>query len=884
MDEILRDFVVETSENIDLVDSELVRFEKEPNNGAIVAQIFRLVHTVKGTCGFLGLPRLESLAHAAETVISRFRDGVPVTRDAVSLILETIDRIKVIIAAIEQTALEPAGHDADLIERLEQMALLGDKPGPAELEAAPDTAEGSLVYQVLERPLKPGEVSLDELEQAFRETSVAEMPEAAKHLAPGHHAASASPQERQVGVSGIDLKRNTIRVAVDTLEHLMTMVSELVLTRNQLMEIARRNASPEYNMPLQRLSQVTGELQDGVMKTRMQPIGSAWANLPRLVRDLSADLGKEIDLEAVGADTEIDRQLLELIKDPITHMIRNAADHGIELPEERVRAGKPPRGKVRISAAQEGGYIILNISDDGKGLDLNRIRSKAVDLGLVSELELERLSEQQVSRFIFHPGFSTASRVTSVSGRGVGMDVVRTNIEQTGGNIEIRSENGKGTAIVLKIPLTLAIAAALIVTCRGQRFAIPQLAIVEIVRPRAGSDARLEQMNGASVLRLREKLVPVAGLDDLLGMHGGEEPADTAQRFIVICQFENNVYGLAVDSVLQTEEIVVKPASTRLRHIQTYSGTTIMGDGSVIMILDPNGIGGAIGTTHVTEIGAESAHISANENFVESKTALLVFRAGDSGFQAVPLGLVTRLEEVDVTKIERSDGQNLIQYRGKLMPLVSANASVSIRSSGRQPVLVFSYGSRSAGVLVDEIVDIVEEKLEIDRSGQSIGCIGSAIIRGRATDIIDVAALLPFIGDADAPQHQVTSRARTSVLLVDDSDFFRALLTPVLNAAGYKVQAVDNAEQALAFLARHPCDAVVTDLDMPAITGFELAERLRKDARHASLRIVGLSERGGPKTVSRGREVGFDDIVGKFDRQGLIASLLELFQDKRKAA
>src|SRR5215468_10551516 len=430
MDDLLREFLTETNESLDVVDVELVRFEQEPNNAKILDNIFRLVHTIKGTCGFLGLPRLEALAHAAETLMGKFRDGMAVTGAAVTLVLSTIDRIKQILGDLERNQQEPAGGDRDLIAQLEHMAMQG-----AAVEAKPAVTTVSLVYQVLERPLRPGEVSLDELERAFRETPGPE-PVAPKH----EPKESKPPREKD---DEVKVANQSIRVNVDTLEKLMTMVSELVLTRNQLLEIVRRHEESEFKTPLQRLSNVTAELQEGVMKTRMQPIGNAWQKLPRIVRDLSAELGKEIELEMHGAATELDRQVLDLIKDPLTHMVRNSADHGLESPADRKASGKPEKGTIRLSAYHEGGHIIIQIADDGRGLDTERIKAKAIAAGLVSESEIEKMSEAQIHKFIFAPGFSTAAAITSVSGRGVGMDVVRTNIDQIGGTIDIKSVAGE---------------------------------------------------------------------------------------------------------------------------------------------------------------------------------------------------------------------------------------------------------------------------------------------------------------------------------------------------------------------------------------------------------------------------------------------------------
>src|SRR5438552_3551629 len=519
MDDLLREFLTETNESLDTVDVELVRFEQEPNNAKILDNIFRLVHTIKGTCGFLGLPRLEALAHAAETLMGKFRDGMPVTGDAVTLILSTIDRLKDVLNGLEQTEAEPEGDDKDLIGDLERMAIQGSVPSAAAKdEPKPVKATGILIDQTLERPLRPGEVSLDELERAFRETAV-EMPAAPKMAEEKPKPAKA---DRKSMAAEEDEKHDSkianqsIRVNVDTLESLMTMVSELVLTRNQLLEISRRNEDTEFKVPLQRLSNVTAELQEGVMKTRMQPIGNAWQKLPRILRDLAAELNKELELAMHGADTELDRQVLDLIKDPLTHMVRNSADHGLETPAERLASGKGEQGTIRLSAYHEGGHIIICIADNGRGLNTEKIKAKAVANGLVSEAELEKMTEAQIHKFIFAPGFSTAAAVTSVSGRGVGMDVVRTNIDQIGGTIDVKSVAGEGSSVTIKIPLTLAIVSALIVEAAGDRFAIPQLSVVELVRARANSEHRIDRIADTLVLRLRNKLLPLMHLKKLL--------------------------------------------------------------------------------------------------------------------------------------------------------------------------------------------------------------------------------------------------------------------------------------------------------------------------------------------------------------------------------
>jgi two-component system chemotaxis sensor kinase CheA len=893
MDDLLRDFLTETGESLDVVDVELVRFEQEPNNTKILDNIFRLVHTIKGTCGFLGLPRLEALTHAAEALMGNFRGGRPVTSEAVTLVLATIDRIKALLDELERNQTESEGNDQALIAQLQRMS--------AAAAAAPSTID-TPAPPPAERPAREAEIPPEVLERALRMTreaqahvnaSVAgELKSAASQAAAkgavqgapqGSTQAASAPAADKSDAVGRDDDRpdakvasQSIRVHVDTLEYLMTMVSELVLTRNQLIEIVRRHEDSEFKAPLQRLSNVTAELQEGVLKTRMQPIGNAWQKLPRIVRDLSAELDKPIELEMYGADTELDRQVLDLIKDPLTHMVRNSADHGLETPAQRLAAGKPERGTIRLSACHEGGHIIIEISDDGRGLDIERIRAKAIAVGAASEAEIDKMTEAQVQNFIFTAGFSTVEKITSVSGRGVGMDVVRANIDQIGGTIDVKSIRGRGTTFTIKIPLTLAIISALIVQAAGDRFAIPQLAVLELVRVRSSSEHRIEHIKDAAVLRLRNKLLPLVGLKTLLGI---APPAETKadSGFIVVTQVGSQTFGIVVDAVFHTEEIVVKPMSSTLRHIAMFSGNTILGDGSVILIIDPNGVLQAIGMAETTRRTAEEERGVAGDAEEAATESMLVFRAGSPNPMAVPLSLVTRLEEIDARTIELSSGRPLVQYRGQLMPLVPVNAEVRIRTSGTQPLLVFSDDDRSMGLVVDEIVDIVDDRLDIELATERPGLIGSAVIKGQATDIIDIAHFLPLaFEDWRSWKERGVDKATRSVLLIDDAPFFRNMLAPVLKAAGYVVTTAASAPDALALMeGGRGFDVVITDIEMPGMDGFELASALRGNPRTAEVPIIGLSTLVSAEAIERGKRVGLHDYVAKFDRPGLIAALKE---------
>jgi two-component system chemotaxis sensor kinase CheA len=847
MDELLRDFLTETSESLDLVDAELVRFEQEPNNGQILGNIFRLVHTIKGTCGFLGLSRLETLTHAAETLMGKFRDGLPVTAEAVTLILFTIDRIKTILDALGTKEQEPAGNDVDLIEQLAGLAR-GDNAAPQ-----------------LDPRDKPMPERVDD-----------------RRGEEDRRSGNERRGEQATAEAGDRLATHSIRVSVDTLDHLMTTVSELVLTRNQLLEIVRRHEDSDFKVPLQRLSNVTAELQEGVMKTRMQPIGNAWQKLPRIVRDLAAELGKDIELEMFGAETELDRQVLELVKDPLTHMVRNCADHGIESPAERIAAGKPRSGTVWLSACHQGGHIIIEIADDGRGLDTARIKAKAIEIGLASEAEVASKSEGEICNFIFAPGFTTTAQVTNISGRGVGMDVVRSNIEQIGGTVDLKSVPGAGTTFTIKIPLTLAIVSALIVEVGGERFAIPQVSVLELVRAGGNGEHRIERIKDTPVLRLRNTLLPLLHLKEVLRLGAG----DSENGFVVVTQVGNQVFGAVVDGVFHTEEIVIKPMSSKLRHIAVFSGTTILGDGSVIMILDPNGVAQALGRA------AQAAHADApevtrsGEVASEDTVSLLVFHAGSQRPKAVPLSLVTRLEEIDCRRIEISDGRYLVQYRDQLMPLLRIDTETGLKKEGAQPILVFSDHGRSMGLVVDEIVDIVEDKLDIEVASNRPGVLGYAVVKGITTEIVDVGHFLPqAFEDWFRRRDESAARPARTVLLVDDSAFFRDLLAPLIKAAGYQVVAVGSAADALAALKSDTrFDLVVTDVEMPDMDGFALAQAVRGTPSTAAIPIIALTAMVSAEAIERGRAVGFHDFVAKFDRTGLIAAIKEQSADVDRAA
>lgn len=918
MDDLISEFLTETNESLGALDLDLVNLEQNPNDKELLSNIFRLMHTIKGTCGFLGLPRLEKVAHHAENVLGRFRDGdLDVTPDYVTLIFESLDCIKFIIGGIEESGSEPEGDDSALIEKLDAV-YEGRDAGQANGEAK-GNAEDQPPAPVDPEQAADADIDFSTDTDMDAEPEIASAP-SQPPPAPAKPAAAPPAAQQQQQSSGPVSTAQSLRVNVDVLENLMTMVSELVLTRNQLLQILRAQKESEFTTPLQRLNHVVSELQEGVMKTRMQPIGNAWSKLPRIIRDLSLELGKKINLEMLGQDTELDRQVLDMIKDPLTHMVRNSADHGIEMPEERLAAGKPETGRVTLNAYHEGGHIIIEITDDGKGLSTGKIKDKVLKNGLATAEELEAMSTQQIQQFIFNAGLSTAEKVTAVSGRGVGMDVVRTNIEKIGGSIELKSVEGQGSTFLIKIPLTLAIVSALVVESGGERFAIPQLAVKELVMANDNSETTIETIKGAPFFRLRDQLLPLVVLRDLLGLppekeddmdtgedSGAMDNAKTEERiaqpqkqkskrgssnhYIVVTQIGAYLFGIIVDKVFDTEEIVVKPVASILKRIDIFSGNTILGDGSVIMILDPAGIAKATGKVDSAETMAGDAAKDKKTGRGLEKTALLLFQAGKGAPKAVPLSLISRLEEIKVSDIENSSNRQMIQYRGKLMPLTQFDPAMSMEPSGQKPILVFADEQSSMGLVVDEIIDITEEYVDVQVSGNSKGLIGSAIIEGKATDVVDVGHFLQdsnknwFKQHGDEPFGDTSTIGRR-VLLVDDSPFFRNMIAPLLRVAGYSVTALDSPRAALEMCeSGAEFDVIVSDIEMPEMNGFEFAQKVRGDgSQWKNTPMVALSSHATPQDIDRGREVGFSNYIAKFDRDTLLNTLSETLIEYGKAS
>jgi two-component system chemotaxis sensor kinase CheA len=870
MDELIAEFTAECREGLARVDTELVAFERDPTDREHLREIFRVVHTIKGTSGFLGLARLERLAHAAENVLGIWRDRETLPdASAVTTVLTAIDRIKDIVTELELTGAEPPGEDGALIGELEAIAAAAGSPqqtaGPPTM--AVTQPQGSLQHAPADSDAASFADDIGEAERAPDDASdgASEAPSTESLAAEASAPRAVEPAGRRSARTG------SLRVSVALLEALMGHVSDLVLTRNRLVRLGREVSHPELETALQRLDQVTTELRDGIMKARMQPISNAWSGVPRIVRDLCTALGKKVELVMEGGATELDRQLLEVVKDPLTHLVRNAIDHGIEPPEERRRVGKPEAGRLRLSAAHEGGMIVVRVADDGRGLDLERIGRKAVAAGLCTAEQLATMSARQIASLIFAPGLSTAEKVTNVSGRGVGMDVVKRNIEDIGGSVDIETRPGQGTMFTITIPLTLAIVPALIVGVGEQRFALPQQGILEIVRCGGADDRSLETVDGRRLLRLRGELLPVRSLAEILGMQA-ENLGDTSERgFVLVLEPAGHRFGLVVDAVHDSEEIVVEPIAPVLRNITLFAGTTLLGDGSIAIVLDLKSLASAAAASD--RLGMERA-TTAGPAVARETTRVLRFAAGRYRMAAVPIELVQRIERIDPSQLELVGTRSVFRLGDELVPLVDVDAAFVTALDRPRPALLFSDAGRRFGLLVDEIHDVVETEVELTIEPDAPTILGAGYFAGASCVLLDIGHFVNTVFGGWFGADRLGNRARRAVrlLLVDDSRFFRALLTPILQNRGYEVVAVESAREALNCLEQgERFDVLISDLEMPDMDGFALAEALRQ--KGLRIPLVALSSRSTPEDKSRTRAVGFDDHVAKLDRAHLFEAI-----------
>ncbi|MCV2392767.1 chemotaxis protein CheA [Actinotalea sp. M2MS4P-6] len=806
LDEIVHEFLVESHENLDQLDSDLVALESAPGSRELLSSVFRTIHTIKGTSGFLAFSKLESLTHVGENLLVELRDGRrSMDQPTTDVLLRMVDTVRDLLRQIERSGTEGDADVTPVVAHLEAV-LAGEVAAAAEPATAPEpveepaaepeqaVAEDQADQPVEEPAAEAAEVPAEAVakpvaeaaakktaaprgrkitpKRAAARTAASEPPEpvgsasvavladqpvppspeepvvperpaespaatrAAEVPHPHEPSEPTTPPSESAETTVRSAADTSIRVDVDLLDALMRQVSELVLARNAIARLANEG-DVDLARASQRLSLIASELQEGVMKTRMQPIEHVWSKVPRMVRDLAAACGRQVRLEMVGGDTELDRSLLEAIKDPLTHLIRNAVDHGIEAPADRTAAGKPAQGLLSLRAYHAGGQVVVEVTDDGSGIDPEVVAAKAVEKGLRTPAQVEVMAPADLLQLLFLPGFSTAKAVTNVSGRGVGMDVVRTKIEAIGGAVDVESNVGIGTTWRLRIPLTLAIMPAVTVECDRQTYAIPQVSLLELVALDVTADhGGVEYVRSAPVYRLRGDLLPLVDLREVFG----RPERDAARATIAVLQTDTVRFGLLVDRVLNTEEIVVKPLSARLKSIGLYAGATLMGDGQVALILDIQGLARRSLTSESVEQARRSA---AEEAAAKSEVEqVLVAGIGDGRRVAIPLSAVTRLERLPLTVLEHVGSREVMQYRGSITPVVRLDRVLGSMADVRDEivVVVYSRGERAVAIVVDEIVDIVDDAAAAHSELGDLGLVGSTVLKDRVTELLDVRA------------------------------------------------------------------------------------------------------------------------------------------------
>jgi two-component system chemotaxis sensor kinase CheA len=758
MQEALKEFVIESHENLDQLDTDLVGLEKSNAPTEALGRIFRTLHTIKGSCSFLGFPHLETTAHAGENLLGKLRDGkTELTPEVTAALLRVVDAIRKMLASIEHEGHDGQSEDRVLIEELNRLASSPkvDRSTVAAAAAAPK----SIIPDVSFVAGKPPSAIMSAVREAAHERDG------------GAGAGEASTIDSSAVYDA------SVRIHVDLLNKLMRVAGEIVLARNQILQYGQKYEDPAFQNTCRQLNLITTELQEYVMKTRLQPIGNVWNRFPRLVHDTAHACGKKVRLEIEGSETELDKTLIEAIRDPLTHLVRNAIDHGIESPARRLESGKPEEGCVRLRAYHEGGQVIVECSDDGQGIEPERVKNKAIEQNLITAEQAARMGTQTILGLIFTPGFSTAQTVTTLSGRGVGMDVVKTNVEKIGGSVDIQSPVGQGTTVRVRIPLTLAIIKVLVVKSGSERYAIPQVSLLELVRLEGEQALRgIELIHDAPVYRLRGNLLPLVYLRQQLRPNAaasgerrtaGENGNGVVN--IVVLQADNRQFGLVVDSIGDTEEIVVKPLQKQLKGINVFAGATIMGDGKVALILDVLGLAQRAKVIR----GVHKKSLSEKEQVAAEPSApletVLLFNADERGRMAIPLAMVDRLEEFPRSAIERVGPQEVVQYRERILPLIdisrllngshrdrdgysqsarSGDSAANADGRDRLQVIVVSSQGRRAGLVVERIVDIAEEAIVGRSEAHRPLALFTAVIQGRVTEVLDVERIVRQIDPA----------------------------------------------------------------------------------------------------------------------------------------
>jgi len=936
-DEILQGFIEESLEHLADIENDLLEIEEGGENidEDLVNKVFRAAHSIKGGAGFMGLTVIQDLAHAMENVLGLVRSCklVP-TPEVINVLLQSSDKLNTMIEDVNNS------NDYDIEEHVVPLDAIynGDSAPPVAVKAEETTAAVETVEEaipeaesppVLETEPEPELESEPEVVEAVPEPDVPPPPKTNPKPAPQKPQPTAKAAEKKPAAKvKVD---SSIRVHVSLLDSLMTLAGELVLSRNQLLQTIASDDVRNAESVGQRIDLITSELQEAIMLTRMQPIGNVFGKFPRVVRDLSSKLKKEIELIIVGKDVELDKTIIESINDPLTHLIRNSVDHGIEVPADRTAAGKAAKGTVTLKAYHAAGQVVIEITDDGKGLDGDLLAAKAIEKDLLTQEQVNGMSTQDKVNLIFLPGFSMAKEVTDVSGRGVGMDVVKTNLDQLGGQVDIISEIGMGTTISIKLPLTLAIIPCQIIMTGGERYAIPQVNLEELLRiPAAQVKDRVERVGNAEVVRLRGNLLPLIRLSDVLGIErtyldktsqelesdrrerisdrrgndtdysegnsdaqtGEREPEDrriaaSSALNIVVVTNGSIKYGLIVDKLQDSEEIVIKPLGKHLQACRGYAGATIMGDGRIALILDVTNLSIMAELTSMdgSDRAAEVAH--AAEEMIKAKKdkqALLTFRSSEEEQFAIPLNQVERIEKIKRSDIEELGGKRVMQYRGGSISLITVDDVAMVQPLADNDdllVIVFNIANQIVGLLAIGPIDALQINVTVDDvTLHQTGIMGSTIIDGQTTmlvDIFEIANTLFPEWFEDQEVFEVTQEGGSvpTILIAEDSNFFRTQVCNYMTESGYDVIEGEDGAIAWDLLQEHGDEItiVVTDIEMPNMDGFQLTKTIRSDARFKDIPVIALTTLAGEEDVAKGKAVGVDEYHIKLDKEKLMASV-----------
>ncbi len=994
-EEFINEFVEEAQSHLEMIEAGLLKMEEGSSDIDNINNIFRSIHSIKGTAGFFGLEKIVELAHVMENLLGEVRNGkIAPNSNMVDHLLTGNDQLKSMVGDVFNSNAEDVSEHVDIFSALLNQEAIPEKqtekisdPMPgidhqmfdlkddeklkrqidearkhghnlykvsiginkdlgdqnlspikffkkiqsvgeivdsfidiSQVKGLDNVMQSDVIFTfvfttVLERKLLP--IALDIQEENFevletyeKETKTAdteevivspdsaeEDEEADKDISSDHSENTTKPVETSAKKEPVATVEDSIRVHVTLLNDLLNLASEMVLGRNQLLRNIEdhRKEINGLDAILQNIDRITTELQEKIMQTRMQPVGNVFNKMPRVIRDLSKKLGKEVDLDIEGSHVELDKSIIESLSDPLTHLIRNAVDHGLETPNKRKSAGKPTPGKVMLKAYHEGGSVYIDIIDDGAGIDPERIRKKGLEKNVVTEEELKQMSEQDILQLLMKPGFSTAEKITDVSGRGVGMDVVKTNIEKLGGTIEIKTVLGEGTTFRMILPLTLAIIPSLIVEVENYKFALPQVNLQEMVRIKAGDESKkIEYVHNAQVLRLRGKLLPIVHLGEVLGLEHKETglAISTSEiTRILVLKVGSRRFGLVVDRIYDEEEILVKPLPVYFKSCQCYSGVTIMGDGKTAMILDPDGIINKASLRFTEEQTQQNQRddLASEEEMRELQNILLFKCSGEETF-AIDLSLVSRVEEILPSQVETIGNQEFIQHRGEALRVIRPENYLPVTKKDNSQadklyVIIPKLVANPIGLIIEKIHDTVMTTIKLNKEDiKGKGLIGSTILNNRIVLLINIYELFEMVSPEDYEDSALKNQHHDlTILLAEDTPFFARLTKNYLEWAGYNVILKGNGKEALDVLYEKSVDLVLSDIQMPVMDGLELARQIRKNPDLAGLPLVALTSMTGEKDRKAGMEAGFDFYEFKLDKITILEVLQKAIRIRRDA-